>query len=221
MATPAKAKDSSKEITDYKNKLESALKKLQTELDVEEGVQKVKGEALGAKGLDALSAGLSEQLGKWLRQAKIAVSTVSEINSVMENSTLPSETLKKETEAVLKDLADKHKRKADSFRQQLGSCNAKRRLDLEIMLHFAELYEHLMRDMYLPNLQDIYERKKKKEEEEADESASAEHEHHRTDCGATCKDGHPCHHTVWDGWICWQHGGGQWSQGTGTAGIPA
>ncbi len=228
MSSKPKASECNRAVAEYKQKLQAALNKVKRMLDVEEGVQKQKVHLLGPAGLEPFALGLSEQLGKWVRQGDIALLIIPGVNNVMSSSTLKAKELKEVTEPILSKLSAEFTQKAQNYQDQLNRCqNRQRQRDLVIMLHFCELYRNLLRDSYLPKLEELYEQRKMQEEQtqeaeplqkelpeghEQSKKEEAEEKSHRTTCGAACKDGHPCQHTVWLGWICWQHGGGRWSQ---------
>lgn len=117
------------------------------------------------------------------------------IIKLMKNSGLNPDDLYRESSRILRERIRKTRELAEKQRKSAKTKKNKRtREETLIRAFFSEMLKEIIdQELLQPLRYDIY--------------PSLRKDSVRTTCGAECIDGHPCQHIVWEGWLCWQHGG--------------
>lgn len=181
-------------IEDHKTKLNNSIKRLRKEIDSLDAWLRTES-YFGEEFLtNPAASGLSSLLGK-MKKSSDVWRLISEIESTMEECPLKSADFYKSTSPILRDLHKQATDRCSHWEQQVKKARRPvHRRERKVRAYFAEVYRSILEDL-IDIMQKLY-RKRRGDTK-------------RTTCGEPCstKDG-PCERIVWEGWACWQHGGG-------------
>ncbi|MBK8520730.1 MAG: hypothetical protein WAT20_02640 [Ferruginibacter sp.] len=146
---------------------------------------------------DPTAGGLSAFLGKAKLSMDLLDKHIPEVTSEIENCGLKSVDFYKTTSPVLRKLARQLDDDANHYKDLESKArkpDMKRQRKVE--WYFSLLYKNIVKEIFIDSMQTEYTKRRGDTK--------------KTTCGEPCKkDGHPCQHIVWEGWVCWQHGGGK------------
>ncbi len=182
-------------IQEYEKNLKDKIKKVKTDLD---GLERwmINESYYGDVLDDPTAGGLSAFLGKMYKSCDIMTKSIPDVQTVIENCPLNSVDFYKTTSPILNGIAKDMVERCKHYHKLVSEANKpviKR--ERKVKEYFAKVYKNIIKEIFIDTMQSTYHRKRGDTK--------------KTTCGAPCKDGHPCQHIVWEGWICWQHGGGR------------
>lgn len=184
-----------KMIEKYEKNLKDKIKKVKTKLDSLKNFMIV--ESYYDDVLDNPTAGgLSVFLGKTKISSDIMTKSIPDVQRVIKTCSLNSVDFYKTTRPILDDIAKEMEKLYKRYNKLVsGNKKMQTKRRLKIMKYFTKVYKNIIKEIFIDTLRSTYQKRRGDTK--------------KTICGARCKDGHPCQRLFWEGWICWQHGGGR------------
>lgn len=187
--------DKKKMIQEYEKNLNDKIKNVKTDLDSLEkwmSNESYYGDVLD----DPTAGGLSAFLGKMKKSNDIMTNRIPAVQTVIENCSLNSVDFYKTTSPILNGIAKEMVKRCKNYNELVSKAKKSEfKRQHKVKEYFAKVYKNIIKKIFIDTMRSTYQRRRGDTK--------------KTICGAPCKDGHPCQHIWWEGWICWQHGGGR------------
>ena len=188
--------DSEKKIQEYENCLRAKVKKVEDELKKLDEWMYTEAQIIDSLG-DPTAGGLGALLGKAKLADDLMGTYIPDVTNEIDNCTLNSVNCYKITGNILNPLARELEESFKNWNKQAAETGKKPEIIRARRVHayFAAVNRNIIKEIFIPTNRTKYENR-------------TDHVQ-KIECGARCVDGHPCKRLFWEGWRCWQHGGGR------------